>query len=154
MKKLPLTRGLLAIVDDDVYKWASIEHWHANFPEKNGKPYARNGSGVYLHKKILGLPAVSQGDHRDGNTLDCRRKNLRIATPAQNAQGFKKKRDGLTSRFRGVRWNKLRRSWSAQITFKYKAMHLGVFASEVAAAFAYDEAAKRHFKEFAHLNFP
>lgn len=153
MKTLPLTCGLEAIVDDQDYEWASFESWHANFPRKGSKPYARNGGGVYLHTKILGVPVRTQVDHRNGDTLDCRRKNLRRATPAQNKQGFRKKREGLTSSFRGVRWNHRRQKWSAQIGVEYLSIHLGTFLSEQDAAHAYDKAARFHFKEFAHLNF-
>lgn len=153
MKTLPLTRGLKAIVDDADYEWACTEHWHANFPRKGGKPYARNGNGVYLHTKVFGASIHAQIDHRNGNTLDCRRGNLRHATPQQNKRGFRKKRSDTTSIYRGVSWFRRDRCWRAYITLSYRQKHLGYFVSEEQAARIYDAAARRYFKGFAHLNF-
>jgi len=160
MKSIPLTRGLFVLVDDDTYEWARLRSWHANFPRKGGKPYARNGQNEYLHSLIMG-PAIGADrrrwkhvDHRDGNTLNCLRDNLRMATPQQNKRGFRKKRANCTSCYRGVRWHWMRAHWSAQITVNGRAIHLGVFPEQLDAALAYNRAAKKFFGEFAHLNTP
>lgn len=54
---------------------------------------------------------------------------------------------------KGVSYIKSRKKFKSEIRYKSKGMHLGMFNSEIEAAKAYDEAAKKYFKEFAYLNF-
>lgn len=89
-KVLPLTRGLVTVVDDDVYEWASQHKWCVGGSVE--LPYAirkikrgEKWTTVKLHRLIMGEPSLMV-DHIDGNTLDNRRSNLRTATPSQNKQ--------------------------------------------------------------------
>lgn len=67
-----------ALVDDADLEKVSRFRWHLR---KDG--YVERGRGVEaLHHLILGRGA----DHRNGDKLDNRRKNLRRATQAQNSQ--------------------------------------------------------------------
>ena len=99
-------------------------------------------------------------DHRDGNTLDNRRENLRVATAAQNVRNARKKRSATTSRYKGVFFTRgrkgrsLSKPWQAQIRRGGKNRYLGCFETAEAAALAYDTAARETFGEFACLNFP
>ena len=63
-----------------------------------------------------------------------------------------RKRHGSTSKFRGVSWFKRDACWRAWIKYQQKQKHLGYFHNEIEAAKAYNEAAKKYFKEFAYLN--
>jgi hypothetical protein len=102
-----------------------------------------------LHRIILDAPKGTDVDHINGNGLDNRRCNLRLATRSQNhANRFKK--PGTTSRFKGVRFERNR--WHAQIRVQYKKTYLGSFRDEIDAALAYNAAALEAFGEFARIN--
>ena len=93
-------------------------------------------------------------DHRNGDGLDNRRDNLRLATHSENMMNRPKIKSPTTSRFVGVYFDKARRLWVARIHLNGKCIWLGRFATEIEAAKAYDEAAKKYHGEFARLNFP
>lgn len=159
MKKIPLTQGQFALVDDSDYEFLSQWKWYAN--KLHGNFYAMRGIKkggkqfiILMHRQILGLEKEDkrQGDHKDHNTLDNRRSNLRICTNQQNLMNMKSHQN-TTSRFKGVSWVKSRKKWVAQITINGTVKFLGRFTEEKEAAEAYDEVAKKHFEEFACLNF-
>lgn len=87
-------------------------------------------------------------DHINGNGLDNRRVNLRLATSLQN-QGNSRKRRNASSYYKGVSWYKPLKKWRAQIKVDKHVIHLGYFVSEEEAAIVYQEAAIAHFGEFA-----
>ncbi len=96
--------------------------------------------------------------HVNGDGLDCRRENLVVRTIKQRAQNTRKKKlikgQPPTSRFKGVYWETQTKMWRACIGLDGKGRKLGRFSDEIAAAEAYDEAARRLFGEHARLNFP
>jgi len=106
-----------------------------------------------MHREILGLTdSKIQVDHKDGNTLDNQRRNLRTATVAKNQQN-RQKRVRCSSKFKGVCWHKGTSKWLARITPPdQKQALLGSYDDEETAAKAYNEAAKRLFGEFALTN--
>lgn len=101
--------------------------------------YARTGAaraGHLMHRLILGLESgdARQGDHRDGNRLDCRRSNLRVVTNAQNAQNQASK--GGTSAHRGASWRKDTGRWTGYVKVNYRRHVAGCFATEQEAVTA------------------
>jgi hypothetical protein len=88
-------------------------------------------------------------DHRDGDTRNNCRNNLRLVTRQQNATNAAAR--GGISKFRGVYLRKSGR-WSAQIASRGTREHLGTFDKEELAAAAYNNAAVRIHGEFARLN--
>ena len=105
-----------------------------------------------MHRCLFdNIPDGMEVDHINGNTLDCRRENLRIVTSRQNTMNIHIIRG--KSCYKGVFWNKDIEKWYSRIGVNYKLINLGYFASEIEAAKAYDRAALKHFGEFARLNF-
>lgn len=157
MKTVFLTRGQVAIVDDEDFEKVSKHKWYA-LARKGGGFYAARGvrpkdapRGLeLLHNFILGVKGV---DHKDGEGLDNRRENIRPATKQQNAAAFRRKGSSGSSRYRGVSWHCVSKKWIARIRVCARLLHLGYHNSEVEAGRAYDVAAKKHFGEFATLNF-
>jgi hypothetical protein len=105
-----------------------------------------------MHRLILD-PGTAEVDHINGDTLDNRRCNLRLATHAQNMCN-NRMRSHNTSGYRGVFWYAERRKWGALIVARRKRKFLGLYADAVDAARAYDAAAIELHGEFASLNFP
>lgn len=159
MKKIKLSNGMVAIVDDEDYEKVRSFHWYAH--QSGGTYYARRYSHriagkefyIEMHRLILGL-SPGDGkytDHIDGNGLNNQQMNLRVCTQQQNTFNQKVKRG--TSKFKGVCWHKRDKKWHAQIQHK-KNIYLGYFESEIEAAKTYDDKARELFGEFAWLNFP
>ena len=121
--------------------------------------YAQTKSGpVYMHRLIAKTPPGHETDHINGDGLDNRRSNLRVATCSQNlANRWKPRRsDGssASSRFKGVCWDRSRSKWQAKITVSGHCRNLGRYATEEEAARAYDAVAAATWGVFARLNFP
>lgn len=152
---IPLTREMVAIVDDEDFAAVSAFKWHAA-AHGNGIFSARrtaSGKTVYLHRFLMGeIPSGFVVDHINGNPLDCRRANLRIATFRENAMN-RRKRSDAKSAFKGVKWRAKKRAWVAKIKVNGRMIFLGNHRSAVDAARAYDKAAREHFGEFARCNF-
>lgn len=156
-KQIPLTQGKFALVDDDVYEWASRYKWQVQ-PHRNTF-YARRNGGVWpfsktirLHREIMSAPSGVQVDHINGDGLDCRRVNMRLCTHTENQHNSRRRTDN-TSGYRGVYLHKASKKWDARIKVNGKVLFLGHFTSPEAAARAYDEAAKKYHGDFANLNF-
>lgn len=157
MKKIPLTQGKFAIVDDADFEWLSQYKWRIQ-NKRNGNYYARcsmklSGKWVTqtMHRLIMNAEKGKDVDHINHNGLDNRRQNLRICTRKQNLQNIRKR--SKTSKFKGVSWSQSRHRWCASICVNQKRINLGRYKTEDEAAMAYDKAAKMYFGEFANLNF-
>lgn len=113
---------------------------------------------LYMHRLIAGAGPDKQVDHANGDGLDNRLLNLRLATRSQNQANRGKQRGRgraeSTSPYKGVYWDTTRRRWSAMITVDGKRIGLGRFDSEEAAGRAYDLMALGAWGMFARLNFP
>ena len=163
-REIPLTQGYVAIVDDEDYEWLAARSWHIQKSQRRKDGSMRLYAAGYelvdgrtkvpsMHRVILGAPRGLMVDHKNGNGLDNRRENLRIATGSQNNANAPK-RANCSSRFKGVSWFKNLQRWNAKIKINGRLKHLGYFTDEREAARAYDAAALEHFGEFARLNFP
>lgn len=150
MKEIKLTKGYSTLVDDEDFESLSKHRWHAI--EKDTGVYAANEKKTYMHRFLLSVSdSKVRVDHRDGNGLNNRRYNLRIATHAQNGRNQKKHKDNQSG-YKGVNWES--KAWRARIVVNRKSIHLGRYTNALEAAKAYDVAAVKYHGEFASLNFP
>lgn len=146
-KCIPLTQGKAALVDDEDFDKLNQYKWCFD------GQYAQRKVGnktIRMHRVILDSPQV---DHIDGDGLNNQRSNLRVCTHTQN-QMNRAKHKIMSSKYKGVSWNKPTEKWRARIETNQGSLYLGLFEVEEEAARAYDEAAKENFGEFARLNFP
>ena len=92
-----------------------------------------NGKTVYLHRFIMGTPKGMVTDHINGNTLDNRRKNLRVCTKSENNRNRAGDRN-TSSKYKGVSFHKRSRLWHAYINLNGKRKSLGTHKTEKKAA--------------------
>lgn len=152
MRQIQLRPGIFTIVDDDDYDWLYKYYWYLD-----GQGYVigvvPNLNGIFrptsMHRLIMNAPRNLLVDHKDGNTLNNVKENLRICTKSQNTANSKKRKNTLSC-YKGV--TRHRGRWLAQIRHNGKLKFLGYFPSEHEAALAYNQAAIDCHGEFARLN--
>ena len=145
---LALTRGFVAKVDAEDYERAMALYWCARWHPRVKSYYAlASHGGPLLHRFIMNAAPGQQVDHISGDTLDCRKSNLRFATPAQNAQN-RKKHSNNKSGCAGVLWMKDRNKWRASICCERKSIYLGDFKTQEAAVAARRAAQVKFFGDF------
>jgi len=91
--------------------------------------------------------------HLNGDTMDNRIENLRLATASQ-VSGHQKMKKNNTSGFKGVYYDKVRNRFEASLMVGGKRTKLGRFKTAEEAASAYRDAALQHFGEFARFDSP
>ena len=155
---IELTQGKVAIADAEDFQWLSEFKWHAH--ERGRSWYARRAASkktIFMHRAILehhGYDLTSgEVDHINGDGLDNRKSNLQVISHAEN---IRKSRVQINNKsgFRGVSWHKGDRRWQVVIEVDNIKNYIGSFRSKIAAALAYDRAAKKCFGKFAKLNLP
>lgn len=145
--RIAVGEGLHAIVDSQMAHLKSVR-WHL------ASGYAFNSRIGAMHRYIVRPPEGLFVDHINGNRLDNRLCNLRVATAQQNQWNRPKTCcDIATSKYKGVQWCKQYQLWRARIRFDGTRISLGYFKVEEEAARAYDMAARVYHGEFARTNF-
>jgi hypothetical protein len=168
-----LTKGFVALVDvgdTNIIKTQAFSALDTNLLNGRGSAYASHhvredgGSGrsVSLHEEILGVARDGElTNFKNGNELDCRRANLDRSDFSAVAHKRRKAATAL-SRYRGVTRTNRQYStggqWGAHIRYRDELHFLGSFPftneGELAAARAYDDAARKFYGKFAVVNFP
>ena len=165
MRKILLTQGQFAILDNEDYDMINQYKWCANYYKSIHTYYAvrntRKTNGKQktqlMHRVIMNCSNDKQIDHINHNTLDNRKSNLRICTQNQNQynQRLHKK---TSSKYKGVYLqkqkckNKVHTYWVSYISFNGKKMYLGHSKTEIEGAKVYNKKAKELFGDFAYLN--
>lgn len=154
MKKIPLTQGKYALVDDEDFKRLSTQKWCLLRGYSHPIGYAvgydytngwRNRKRVYMHRFILGTPPANLDvDHIDGNSLNNCKKNLRLCTRSQNLANRGKSKLNTTG-FKAVTYDKRMALFGVMIS----GVHLGYYKTAEEAHEAYKKAALKLYGEFA-----
>ncbi|MDM9629552.1 HNH endonuclease [Rhizobium sp. S152] len=164
MKTIKLSRGYIALVDDEDYERLSSYSWRAqpashrpaakiyairsvNYYQGDGR---RSCKTVYMHKEILPSSKGLETDHKDGDGLNNQRNNLRVLTKKSNRQS-RKSAATSASPYLGVSVDKKGRI-RAHIKPDGKTISLGSFQTQEDAARAYNAAAQKHYGDHVLLN--
>ena len=166
-REIKLTKGYVTIVDDEDFAWLSVVSWSA-FMAHTGSVYAQAGfvrlqpdgtrrvTGCREMQRVIldpdgVVPRSLKADHKDGDTLNNQRSNLRLVTnsisninrrmPKSNASGF-----------RGVYWETRGQRWIARLRLNGKLYWGGQFATALEAGRAYNVLAILHNGPDAQLN--
>ena len=120
MKKIKLTKGKFALVDNEDFEYLNQWKWHLCRDYairrqyfKGDKIYARKVKIIWMHRLIINTPPGMETDHINGNGLDNQKNNLRIVTKSQNQHNRKLSKQN-TSGFTGVFWMKESKKWMAR----------------------------------------
>jgi hypothetical protein len=161
MKEIELTHGLVALVDDEDYKYLNQWNWHASrtkytFYARRNLKSGEVHSTKRMHREIFEHISGELGhliiDHINGDGLDNRRSNLRIADHRKNEWNSRKKPAKVNKHhpYKGITF--ARGHWCAQIKVGDRHIHCGYYPTPGEAAAAYDEAAVKYFGDFARTN--
>lgn len=154
MRKVPLTQGAFALVDESDLENTSKNYWTLG----NGKRgrYAKRRVGpsdvVLMHREIMGL---SKGDgfvvdHINGNGLDNRRMNLRVCSNGENLRNRGASKSNKSGH-KGISFDKSRNKWSVEICVDYKKVFRKRFTCLDEAVKAQREMMKKYHGDFARV---
>ena len=154
--KVPLTDGHFALIDECDVQHIAVCNWYATQNGRNPHTYAKGrpipGVRYRMHRYLMLLAGHDltglHVDHINGNTLDNRRSNLRLATNGQNGAASRKSRGCVP--FKGV--SRCGAYFRATATFNGERISSHSFTNAVDAAMAYDRMALKLFGEFAVTN--
>lgn len=160
MKEIPLTRGMVALVDDEDYEMLAQYRWCVKACGSRlfyaVRALAGNGGKqhVVMHRVLLNPLPGFDVDHVDGNGLNNQRSNMRVATRQQNIAN-KRISSRNTSGFKGVSLHRASGKWQVFLRIPNgKNKNLGNYETREEAARVYDDAARKWNGQFARLNFP
>ncbi len=147
-----LTKGYVTIFDNEDAGLVSSSNWYADI--KGHTVYARTNGNIEdqrLHRRIASPRDGYVVDHRSGDGLDNRKRNLREASLAENSIN---RRNGPISKSGYIGVFKSNKKWGSCIRKESGHYQVGIFETKIEAAIARDLAVLRDYGQFATLNFP
>lgn len=156
VKNIPMNQGKFVFVDDEDYDYLMQWRWTFN-PHGGGYASRTDRTGVkqktvLMHRQIMDASRNQIVDHINRDRLDNRRVNLRVCTPLENARNAGKRKDGLTSNYKGVFFIDRNGKFGSAIQVSGRRISLGYYDNEMDAAYYYNQKAIEYFGEFAALN--
>ena len=155
MKTIKLTKGKVALVDDEDYERLNQYKWHAAqdreiwYAKRKSAKISGKQKTITMHREIMNATKGVQVDHRNGDGLYNQKTNLRFCTHQQNQQNRKNPQKNNKLGIKGVRWDRNAKKFQARITIKGKQLYLGLFTVLADADQAYRVAEIKYFGEFA-----
>lgn len=148
-----LTKGHVALFDGEDIGLVEGRSWHTGSCSSGAYAVHTAPGRVHLkmHREIAKPDDDQVVDHENHDTLDNRKKNLRVCLQKQNAQHRRVPRiTGKTSVFKGV--SREGRKFRVHICANGSWLYVRGFMSEEAAAREYDRLATLLHKDFAVTN--
>ncbi|MFA5397501.1 MAG: AP2 domain-containing protein [Methanogenium sp.] len=133
-----------AVIDKEDYAKIKEYRW-CFFP---GGYVWNNANKTFLHNVLMGSKNI---DHINGDGLDNRKCNLRLANQSQNNMN-KRLSKCNSSGFKGVHYDKQSGKWIVQIRKERKLAFKASVHSKEEAAKLYDKKVKELFGKFARTN--
>lgn len=161
-----LNRSRFTLLDEEDLEIVGPYFWRATRANKKKRLYVRGykigeskSKQVRMHRMVMNAPTGVVVDHRNLNTMDNRKHNLRFCSSGQNSHNaVGKHMAGRTSKFKGVsdrsksHGPNIKKPWYAEGRANGVRTGLGCFTTEIEAARAYNEWAKVAHGDFALLN--
>ena len=138
--------------------------WYAKYSSTVGKYYAatseyrpeiQKARTILLHQFIMGVEGTTREvnvDHRNHDTLDDRKENLRVTNVTENCMNRKLSKANKSG-YRNVSWSKNENAWIVQLQVNGKNTVLGTFPKdqlEEAGKFA-KKMREKYYGEFAGI---
>lgn len=170
MKKIKLTKGRYAIVDDEDFDYLNRFRWNCKNNQGNGGLSVTTGIQGYSKKDTISVPMwafLIQKKHKkvhriinykNGISLDFRKENLQLIDAAIAGHVRKKykmrsdNRTGKRSKYKGLCWLRKNKKWQVSIIRKQNRCYVGVFRDEKEAAIAYNKKARELYGKLAYQN--
>lgn len=156
MKEIQLSKGLIALIDDSDFEAVSIYKWFACRTSKRSKTHyafrntLKNGkrSTQTMHRFILqAVDSKIHVDHINGDGLDNRRSNIRLASQSNNMKNRGASKNNILN-IKGVSFDKKRNMFMARLNLNGDKIWLGRFKTAEEASRVYEMKAKEVFGEF------
>ena len=156
MKEITLSKGYVATINNADYRLVSKRKWYAK--PYRGRVYAMSSiwnpetkktEKILMHRLIMNAVKGEEIDHRRGNGLDNRRRNLRRCTHSQNIANQGPRKDNKCGT-KGVRQTR-EGNWQAYLTFDGKLRCLGTYKKKSVAAKVYAAKVKEVRGDFARV---
>lgn len=156
MKEISLTRGKVAIVDDEWFEYLSQWKWQCNntgYASRSERIGINQRKTVLMHRIVANAPADQNVDvdHINHNRLDNRSSNLRFCDSLGTARNVSVRKEKRTSSYKGMHQQKGK--WVASISTSDARYTIHGILSEQRAAELYDAMSRYYFGDFASPNF-
>jgi len=151
---VPLTKGFTAIIDAndvgkvDSWNWTAVVKPHTVYAQRTVKAEDGKRASVKMHRVLLNAPDGCEVDHADGNGLNNKKSNIRIADAFGNRQNRAVPKSN-TSGLKGAFFHKRDNKWMSKIVANGRSIFLGYFPDKESAHAAYQEGSKKYHGEFS-----
>lgn len=149
MRKITLTQGYVALVDDEDFDLVSKYKWRVDKQRYTNYALAHdindNSKSIFMHRLILEPKKRShEVDHKDGNGLNNTRENIHIVSRSVN-NIRRRVIPGNKTGYRGISIHKRTGKYLAKIQCDGKQKYLGLFTNIADAVVAYEKAGRKLF---------